>query len=65
MRKLLRRIQQYFIGSYQELKLVVWPTRQQVIRDTILVVVFSIAVAIFLGILDISFNFGLERILLL
>ncbi len=63
MAKIINGIKQYFVGSYQELKLVVWPTRKQVIRDTTLVVVFSLVVAIFLGALDLLFNFGLEKIL--
>ncbi len=63
MAKLINGIKQYFIGSYQELTLVVWPSRKQVIRDTTLVVIFSLVVAIFLGALDLLFNFGLEKIL--
>lgn len=63
MAKFIGRVKQYFIGSYRELMLVAWPTRKQVIRDTTLVVVFSIIVAIFLGALDLLFSFGLEKIL--
>lgn len=44
-----------------EMKRVNWPTRQQVIQNTILVLAISIAVAIFLGMLDFIFVSLLER----
>lgn len=39
-----------------ELLKVAWPTREQLVRNTISVVVVSIAVAIFLGALDYVFS---------
>ncbi|MCH7677121.1 preprotein translocase subunit SecE [candidate division KSB1 bacterium] len=44
-----------------EAKKVNWPTRERTIRDTIIVIVFSIAVAIFLGGFDLLFNALLDR----
>ena len=44
-----------------EAKKVNWPTRERTIRDTIIVIVFSIAVAIFLGAFDLFFNAILDR----
>jgi len=44
-----------------EAKKVNWPTRERTIRDTIVVIVFSTAVAIFLGAFDLLFNTLLDR----
>jgi preprotein translocase subunit SecE len=43
-----------------ELLKVSWPTREQLIRNTVAVVVVSIAVAIFLGALDYVFSYFAE-----
>jgi preprotein translocase subunit SecE len=56
---MIGRIQKYFIESWSELKKINWPTRQQTIRLTIVVVGVSLGVAVFLGILDILFAYGL------
>ena len=45
-----------------EMKKVNWLTRQEVLRHTIIVVVFSLSVAIYLGTLDIVFQFILSKI---
>jgi preprotein translocase subunit SecE len=47
-----------------ELLRVNWPTRQEIFRYTFLVVVISIAVALFLGGLDFFFSFLVEKYLL-
>lgn len=44
-----------------EMKRVNWPTRQQVVQNTALVLAISVAVAIFLGMLDFIFVSLLER----
>lgn len=49
----------YIRESREELKRVVWPSRRETTKHTILVVAISIAVAAFLGIID----FGLNRLL--
>ena len=41
-----------------------WPTKDQLIRYTVLVVVISLAVAIFLGALDTLFSYLVETFLL-
>ena len=43
---------QYIKDSRTELKKVTWPTRKETINHTLLVVAFSLAVAVFLGIAD-------------
>lgn len=57
------RISSYFRESYHELKKVAWPSRKEVTQNTIVVIVISLAVAIFLGLLDYFFTWGLEFIL--
>jgi preprotein translocase subunit SecE len=41
-----------------------WPTQKELVRYTVLVVVISLAVAIFLGALDTLFSYLVERFLL-
>ncbi len=58
------RIKNFLNESRQELKRVNWPTRKETVRYTLFVVLFSIGVAAFLGILDFIFMQGLERLIL-
>lgn len=55
---------QYFHDSYVEMRSVVWPTKKQTIVHTIMVIVFSVIIALFLGSLDILFSFILEKTLI-
>jgi len=50
--------------SKQELSRVNWPSRQDTVRLTLIVVLMSLAVAIFLGALDFVFTYLLELLLL-
>lgn len=56
---MIERIKNFFIGSYDELKKVVWPTRKEVISHTIIVII-SIGVA--MGIL-IAVDYGLFNLM--
>ena len=47
-----------------ELLRVNWPTHQQIIRYTVLVIVISLMVALFLGSLDFLFSALVERFLI-
>jgi preprotein translocase subunit SecE len=47
-----------------ELARVNWPTREQIVHYTILVIAISIALALFLGGLDFLFSFMVERFLI-
>ena len=47
---------QFFRETVGELKRVVWPTRAQTTRLTILVIVISISVGIILGVIDLAFG---------
>lgn len=46
----------YITGSIEELHLVQWPTQQQTIRLTVIVVGFIIATAIAFGLIDLLFT---------
>ena len=49
----------YFKGAKEELAKVVWPSRQTTINHTLMVIVISVAVALFLGAID----YGLSKVL--
>jgi len=56
------KIKDYMAESYREFLRVNWPTRQETIRLTLIVVGFSIGVALFLGVLDLIFTLILDRV---
>jgi preprotein translocase subunit SecE len=56
-------IRNYFIEAIGEIRKVIWPTRKQTVNYTILVIVLSLAIAIFFGVLDYIFTFGLGQII--
>jgi preprotein translocase subunit SecE len=53
----------YLVESWAELKKVAWPTRQTVIRLTLLVIGVSIAVGLYIFALDSIFNTMLDLVL--
>lgn len=55
------KLANYLKNSYQELKKVVWPTKQETINHTLLVIGISLGVAIFLGALDFLFTWLFEK----
>lgn len=60
----MNAIIRFFAEARGELKKVNWPTQKELIRYTVLVVVISLAVAVFLGTLDTLFSYLIERFLL-
>ncbi|KKS82857.1 MAG: Preprotein translocase SecE subunit [Candidatus Wolfebacteria bacterium GW2011_GWC1_43_10] len=58
------KIKSYLVESYYEIKKVNWPTKNETAKLTIIVIGFSLAVAVFLGVLDILFSYGLESLVL-
>ncbi|OGG43584.1 preprotein translocase subunit SecE [Candidatus Kaiserbacteria bacterium RIFCSPHIGHO2_01_FULL_48_10] len=54
---------EYLKSSREEIKKVTWPTRQQLIRDTLIVIGISIFLAVFLGGLDYLLSEGLKELL--
>lgn len=55
----MSRLIQFFREVWVELQKVVWPTRKEALKLTAIVIAFSLAVAVFLGLID----FGLVRAL--
>lgn len=53
------KIKNYFVEAVGEMKKVVWPTKQQTINYTVLVIILSVGVAMFFGVLDYLLNIGL------
>lgn len=53
----------YLQESYQELKKVSWPTRNQAMRLTILVLSFVFAMSVFVGLLDLGLSFGRQKLI--
>lgn len=60
---MFQRITQFLREARVELKRVNWPTRQETIRMTLVVVGVSAAVALFLGGLDYVFSVVLNKVL--
>jgi len=56
-------MRRYLDESWAELKKVAWPTRQTVIRLTVLVIAVSIVVGIYIYVLDRIFNTLLDVVL--
>ena len=56
-------MRRYLVESWAELRKVAWPTRETVIRLTLLVVGVSIAVGIYIYVLDRVFNTLLDVVL--
>lgn len=56
-------LKNYLIGSYAEMKKVSWPTKQQTINYSLLVIGLSIGMAVFFALLDYFFNWGITTLL--
>lgn len=54
----------YIRESKDELKKVIWPSRKETVRHTLLVIGVSVGVAIFLGIADFFLTTGFEALFL-
>jgi len=60
---IVESVKNYFVGSYAEMKKVTWPTKQQTINYSLLVVGMSVGVALFFVVLDYIFNLGIEKLI--
>ncbi len=56
-------MRRYLVESWAELKKVAWPTRETVIRLTLLVIAVSVAVGIYIFVLDRIFNTLVDQVL--
>jgi len=50
--------------AYIELRKVTWPSKEQVINYTTVVIIVSVVVAVFLGLLDMGFSSIIEKFLM-
>lgn len=53
----------YLREAKQELQKVAWPTQKQTVRYSIIVVVISVILAIYFGVVDYILNLGLEALI--
>ncbi len=60
---MLSRVQTFWQEARQEFTRVNWPTFSETMRLTMIVIVFSVAVAMVLGVLDTIFTFLLGKII--
>jgi len=56
-------MRRYLVESWAELKKVAWPTRETVIRLTLLVIAVSLAVGVYIYVLDTVFNSLVDLVL--
>ena len=57
------RMKKYFRDTKSEVKKVAWPTKQQTINNTGVVIACIVVVGAFIGVLDAVFTFGLQALL--
>ena len=58
----MNTIVNYFKGVREELAKVVWPSRQVTINHTFVVIGVSLAVAVFLGVIDLGLSKVVEKV---
>ncbi|OGK53759.1 preprotein translocase subunit SecE [Candidatus Roizmanbacteria bacterium RIFCSPLOWO2_01_FULL_45_11] len=52
----------FLIQVRQELKKVTWPTRAEVVQMTTLVIIVSLAVGIYIGVIDVALTKAIETV---
>ena len=60
---MLTGLRRYLVESWAELKKVAWPTRETVIRLTLLVLAVSIAIGVYIYVLDRIFNTLVDQVI--
>ena len=60
---MIKRIKAYLLSCKEELVKVTWPSRQETVQKTLLVIILSLAVAVYIGALDYVFNILLDLII--
>ncbi|MFA6353666.1 MAG: preprotein translocase subunit SecE [Candidatus Paceibacterota bacterium] len=59
----MSKIIEYFQETKTELKHVIWPSRNQTLYYTIIVIILSLVISYYLGIFDFIFSQGLQKII--
>ena len=57
------RVQEFIQEVYAEFRKVTWPNRQELLNSTVVVIVVTVVLALFLGAVDIVLARVVERIL--
>lgn len=60
---MMSKIKEYFEETKIELKHVIWPSKNQTMYYTLIVIVLSVVIAYYLGIFDFIFSQGLTKII--
>ncbi|PIZ75117.1 preprotein translocase subunit SecE [Candidatus Peregrinibacteria bacterium CG_4_10_14_0_2_um_filter_38_24] len=60
---MFKTIKNYIKGAFEELPKVVWPTKNQAIKITIIVLIFCLTTAVFLAVVDYGFTTGYTYLL--
>lgn len=60
---MISRVKNYFLGAKQEFKTIQWPTFAQTRTLTIVVIVISLGVALYLGLADFILSRGLGKLI--
>jgi len=56
-------LKRFFKDSFKEIRKTSWPTKKQTFQYTLLVIIFCLIMALFLGFLDSGFGYILSNIL--
>ncbi len=62
---MIQKIKTYIEESQQELKRVNWPSKNETINLTLVVIGFSLGLAAFLGLVDLLFRYLLGKFLIM
>lgn len=60
---MINRIRTYLTESYAELRKVAWPTRRTVLNLTGIVIGVSILVGVYIEVIDLAVEFGMQQLL--
>ena len=60
---MLTGLRRYLVESWAELKKVAWPTRETVIRLTLLVLAVSVVIGVYIYVLDRIFNTLVDQVI--
>lgn len=61
--KLVTATKKYFSESIKELKKVTWPSKKETINNSIIVIAISLALTVFLGLLDAGFDLAIKQLI--
>lgn len=59
----MNKLTTYIKESIEEMKKVTWPTKKETYHYTLIIIGISLAMALFLGLLDLGFSEGIKAIL--